>query len=151
MLALGDDVELLVRTAVAGFQLDGDQVLAEIARGGVDGEALPVGGFDGCGGEGARGGGVAGVGFGGSGGVEDAAGAGDGGAVGEAGGVGEGGAGDGGVAVWEGGKGGDGEAERGEEECFMAGGRGLGVGRECGAIKWIRGEWRKEWKDPSSR
>lgn len=116
MLALGDDVELLVRTAVAGFQLDGDQVLAEIARGGVDGEALPVGGFDGCGGEGARGGGVAGVGFGGSGGVEDAAGAGDGGAVGEAGGVGEGGAGDGGVAVWEGGKGGDGEAERGEEE-----------------------------------
>lgn len=46
-----------------------------------------------------------------------------------------------------------GERKRRERgmKCFMAGGRGLGVGRECGAIKWIRGEWRKEWKDPSSR
>lgn len=127
MLALGDDVELLVRTPVAGLELNGDQVLAEIARGGVDGEALPVGGFDGRGGEGAGGGGVAGVGF--------CGGAGDGGAIGEGGGgVGEGGAGDGGVAVWEGEEGGDGEGEGGEEEEgeggeeFHGWGEGLGGG-----------------------
>lgn len=110
MLALGNDIEPLVRTPVAGLELHGNQVLPEIAAGGVDGEAVPRSGFYGSGGEGALGGGVARVGFGGGGGVEGAACAGDGGAVAEGGAVGageDGGAGEGGVSVGEGGEGGD--------------------------------------------
>lgn len=151
MRALGDDIELLVRTPVAGLELDGDQVLPEIPGSGVDGEAVAVGGFYGCRGEGARGGGVAGVGFGGGGGVEDGAGAGDGGAVGEGGGgVRGGGAGDGGVAVGEGSEGGDGEGEGREEEEGERdeGLHGRGVGRECEVVAWTRGRMEKRVEGP---
>lgn len=83
MLALGDDVPLLtLRAAGARLQLHGDQVLAEIAGEGVDCEAAAVARLDGRGGEGARGGFVARVGFLGGFGVEDKAGSLDGGLAG---------------------------------------------------------------------
>lgn len=73
MLAGCDEVEFRIGAAIARFELDGDQVLAEIARGRVDEEALAVGGLDLDAGEGARRGVVEDVGFCGCRRVEDAA------------------------------------------------------------------------------
>lgn len=83
MFSRGDDVKILPGAPVARLERHGDQVLAEVAGGGVDGEALARRGFDGGRGEGAGGGVVTRVRFGGGGGVEGGAGAEDGGAVGE--------------------------------------------------------------------
>jgi len=46
MLALGNDIKHLVGAAVTRGRLDGNEVLAEIAREGVDEEAFPVRGLD---------------------------------------------------------------------------------------------------------
>lgn len=72
-----DNVELLVCAAVAGFNLYGDEVLAEVAGGGVDVQAVTGRRLDLGGGECARRGVVARVRFGGCAGVQDGAGAGD--------------------------------------------------------------------------
>jgi hypothetical protein len=45
--SLGDDVEFLIRSTGARLELDWDQILSEIAGGGVDGQTTAVGGTEG--------------------------------------------------------------------------------------------------------
>ncbi len=76
--ARGDDVPLLVGRAGTIHESDGDQVLAEVTGGGVDEEALAVGGPDLHVAERTHGGLVEGLGLGDGSGVQGAASAGDG-------------------------------------------------------------------------
>jgi hypothetical protein len=75
--ALGDEVEFLAGGAVARLDGDGDEVLAEVAGRRVDEETLSIGGFEGCGGDGAGGGFIAHLGLCDGGGVEKSTGAGN--------------------------------------------------------------------------
>jgi hypothetical protein len=73
VLSGGDEVPLLVDTSVAGLLCDGDEVLPEIASGGIDVEAEAGRGFDGDASEGASGGIISFIGFCGRGRVKNAA------------------------------------------------------------------------------
>ena len=113
MLPRCNNIKTLLRAPITRLQCHRDQVLAEISRGGIHEQTLAGGRLDRGGGEGARGGIVARVGFGSGFWIEDTAGAGD---IEDAGGVsgvermGEG------LGLWAWGWEGGGKGEEGESE-----------------------------------
>ena len=78
MLPSRNNVKFLPRAPIAGFQLHRDQILPKVACKRIDGEALTVSRFQGCGGESSGGCGVPNIGGGGGSGIEDTACTGDG-------------------------------------------------------------------------
>lgn len=75
MLASSNNIKLLIRAPIASFELNRNQVLAEIASEWIDEEALTVSRFEGGSGESSSGCAVANIGCGGGLGIESTAGA----------------------------------------------------------------------------